>query len=564
MVQFNFSERTIKAKVVYYGPPQSGKTTNLEQIHRITDPEGANRLISLNTAQDRTLFFDLLPFSLGTVSGYDFKIQLYTVPGQVQYNATRRVVLAGADAVVFVADSQKSMARENQLAFENMKVNLLANRLVPEKVPLVLQYNKQDLDSLLPRAELDRALNFWGRPAFPAVAARGEGVMDTFVAVVKDMLAAIAVKYNLKEKGLDPEAVPEIVTQAFNELLRRSSQAGALPPLEPAPPAAAAPRPSPPAVVAPAAGGPAARSAAPAVQPAPPAISVGRVVISQPEDAEPVHPAPPGPQGNTVSEELLHRAIRSNVDLAETLGRVVREVTVGLGTIYAQTEIFATASEPLRQAATAIRREVLRLRQGLHELGRDARGATAPGVASSLPSHTPSQPMPALPRPAPPAAAAAARPAAALGPAATLDALIAETAGSLRQAFAQRAIGFESRVPRETPLPRCSPAALRRALGAFLQALTSLVMPSSAIAVRAERKPVLLRGRDGAEMKRDFWMIALTHSGGLSDADQQRVLKGADPGLLGEGQRLVREAGGFLRFAPLPGGALETRLFLPV
>ena len=107
MVQFNFSERTIKAKVVYYGPAQSGKTTNLEQIHRITDPEGANRLISLNTAQDRTLFFDLLPFSLGAVSGYDFKVQIYTVPGQVQYNATRRVVLAGADAVVFVADSQR-------------------------------------------------------------------------------------------------------------------------------------------------------------------------------------------------------------------------------------------------------------------------------------------------------------------------------------------------------------------------------------------------------------------------------------------------------------------------
>ena len=174
MVQFNFSERTIKAKVVYYGPPQSGKTTNLEQIHKISDPEGANRLISLNTAQDRTLFFDLLPFSLGKVSGYDFKIQLYTVPGQVQYNATRRVVLAGADAVVFVADSRLPMAKENLAAFENMKVNLLANRLVPEKVPLVFQYNKQDLASLLPREELDRSLNPWGRKAFPAVAARGD------------------------------------------------------------------------------------------------------------------------------------------------------------------------------------------------------------------------------------------------------------------------------------------------------------------------------------------------------------------------------------------------------
>ena len=154
MVQFNFSERTIKAKVVYYGPPQSGKTTNLEQIHRISDPAGANRLISLNTAQDRTLFFDLLPFSLGTVSGYDFKIQLYTVPGQVQYNATRRVVLAGADAVVFVADGHRPMAKENVAAFENMKVNLLANRLVPEKVPLVFQYNKQDLEPRIPREEM--------------------------------------------------------------------------------------------------------------------------------------------------------------------------------------------------------------------------------------------------------------------------------------------------------------------------------------------------------------------------------------------------------------------------
>jgi len=120
MVQFNFNERTIKAKVVYYGPAQSGKTTNLEQIHRLTDPAGNNRLVSLNTAQDRTLFFDLLPFSLGAVSGYDFKVQLYTVPGQVQYNATRRVVLAGADAVVFVADSRKSSAKEDQAAFENM------------------------------------------------------------------------------------------------------------------------------------------------------------------------------------------------------------------------------------------------------------------------------------------------------------------------------------------------------------------------------------------------------------------------------------------------------------
>ena len=348
MVQFNFSERTIKAKVVYYGPPQSGKTTNLEQIHRISDPEGSNRLISLNTAQDRTLFFDLLPFSLGTVSGYDFKIQLYTVPGQVQYNATRRVVLAGADAVVFVADSQKSMARENLTAFENMKVNLLANRLVPEKVPLVLQYNKQDLEPLIPRPELDRTLNFWGRKVFPAVAARGEGVMETFMAVVQDMLAAIALKYNLKEKGLDPESVPEIVAHAFAAIVRKT------PAPEPAVP-----------------------------QPAPP-----RVVIAQPEGTEPAYPGQVGPEVSPVSEELLHRAIRSNVELAEALGQLVRDVNQGLGTIHAQAEQLAQARDDASRGALAagLQREVRRLQvvvQGGRPDGADpARPARASAGAA--------------------------------------------------------------------------------------------------------------------------------------------------------------------------------------
>ncbi|MEO7836572.1 MAG: GTPase domain-containing protein, partial [Acidimicrobiales bacterium] len=233
MVQFNFNERTIKAKVVYYGPAQSGKTTNLEQIHRRSDPGGTSRLISLNTAQDRTLFFDLLPFSLGAVAGYDFKVQLYTIPGQVQYNATRRVVLAGADAVVFVADARKSMLKENQAAFENMKVNLLANRLVPEKMPLVLQLNKQDLPDLMAGDELARLLNPWGRRVFPAVANSGQGVMETFVAVVQEMLTAIALKYNLRERGLDPAAVPYIVTEAFAEVMAGADRVRSEAPLPP-------------------------------------------------------------------------------------------------------------------------------------------------------------------------------------------------------------------------------------------------------------------------------------------------------------------------------------------
>ncbi len=496
MVQFNFSERTIKAKVVYYGPPQSGKTTNLEQIHRLTDPEGTNRLISLNTAQDRTLFFDLLPFSLGTVSGYDFKIQLYTVPGQVQYNATRRVVLAGADAVVFVADSQKAVARDNLTAFENMKVNLLANRLVPEKVPLVLQYNKQDLQPVVSRAELDRALNFWGRQAFPAVATRGEGVIETFVAIVQDMLAAIAVKYNLKEKGLDPEAVPEIVAQAFTELLQRK---GARPPLPVGRPAAA------------------------------------RVVVAAPETTNAAYPGQP-PGSSALSEELLHRSIRSNVELAEVFSRLVSDMTKGLGRIRAKADALDAGSEPAVLAASAIRAEADRLRQRLQELGIRAPAAAPP------PASTPAVPIPA----------------------ATLDGLLAEVAGGLQPALAQRPVSLENRLARATPLPRCPPARLRRSLSAVLQGLATAVRPASTIAVRAERKPVLLRGRDGSEVKRDFLMLAFAHTNGLAEDRQQQVLRGAEPGPLGDGQRGVREMGGFVRFAPLPGGGLETRLFLPL
>jgi len=577
MVQFNFSERTIKAKVVYYGPPQSGKTTNLEQIHKISDPEGANRLISLNTAQDRTLFFDLLPFSLGSVSGYDFKIQLYTVPGQVQYNATRRVVLAGADAVVFVADSNRPMAKENLAAFENMKVNLLANRLVPEKVPLVFQYNKQDLASLLPRQELDHSLNPWGRKAFLAVAARGEGVMETFAAVVQDMLSAIAVKYNLKEKGLDPEAVPAIVTQAFAEIARK------------APPRAAASSPS-----------PSASSASPA-----------KLIIAEPEGVEPAYPGQVGPEVNPVSEELLNRAIRANVELAQALGQLVRDIGDGLSTIHAHVGRLASPRDEAQRASltAAIETEVGRLQRVLRDIGQPnasrpgsarapgppqtpptpPRGTTAPAPPAApppRPSPPPAAaaPPPVVPRPAAPVAPAAApavaRPAApvAAAPApsppprapsqpppgtASLDGLVADVVQALRTALAARPVSVEIRIARGAALPRCSPISLRRALAGLFQGLAAVVAPQSAIVLRAEKKPVLLRGKDGGEMKRDFLMLAATHAGGLTEPDQQRILRGADTGPFGETQRLVREMGGFIRFAPLPGGALETRVFLP-
>jgi signal recognition particle receptor subunit beta len=521
MVQFNFSERTIKAKVVYYGPAQSGKTTNLEQIHRLTDPESANRLISLNTAQDRTLFFDLLPFSLGAVSGYDFKIQLYTVPGQVQYNATRRVVLAGADAVVFVADSQKALHKENVSAFENMKVNLLANRLVPEKVPLVLQYNKQDLSDLQPRPEMDRALNFWGRKAFPAVAARGEGVLETFVAIVQEMLAAIAVKYNLKEKGLDPASVPDVVAQAFSTLLKK------VPPASPGETVAAPPR----------------------------------VIVTQAADAERPYPLQATPDGGLVSEELLHRAIRSNVELAEALSGFVEEMNLGLATILSHADLALSYRDEAKRAAGigTIQKEASRLRQIMRGLGLAS--SARRGEAAPAPTPTPpARPSPvAAPRETPVGLVAVSREA----PAASgLEGLLRESMDAARAILGARGVTVDLRVGPGTALPRCPPPSLRRVATSLLHGIAAVSPPGASIQVRTERKPVLLRNKDG-EVKRDFLMVALGHGGILSAEDQQRLLQGTDPGPLGEAYRLVRELGGFLRFAPLPGGSLETRVFLP-
>jgi len=541
MVQFNFTERTIKAKVVYYGPAQSGKTTNLEQIHRLTDPAANNRLISLNTAQDRTLFFDLLPFSLGAVSGYDFKIQLYTVPGQVQYNATRRVVLAGADAVVFVADARRSLAKENQAAFENMKVNLLANRLVPEKVPLVFQYNKQDLPEVMSVAELSKTINPWGRPALGAVAAQGQGVIECFVAVVQDMLAAIAVKYNLKEKGLDPASVPSVVQEAFAEVLKNAAAAG-----------------------------PAAQS--------PPGLRAAKVVVSHATDS--LHAAPPqtGSETGLVSEELLHRSLRSNVELAESLSGMVREMNLGLGAILSQAELLMVHREDARDqrqaAILAIQQEATRLKKVVAELGdpsaASARGTGDPVGSSrpvaSTPTMTSSRSIPsparaAAPPPVPRAAAPPVPPPSATN--GSLHELLQDVLGGAQDALDAQDLSVDLRVPMTTRLPSCPPLALRQALVGTVEGLVTVALRGTQLSLRCERKPVLLKGRDG-EVKRDFLMLALAHTGNLSPEDQQRVVQGTDPGPLGQATRLFREMGGFVRFAPLPGGALETRVFLPV
>jgi signal recognition particle receptor subunit beta len=177
----NYASREITCKIVYYGPGRSGKTSNLQYIHRRVPLERRGEMMSLATHGDRTLFFDFLPLDLGTISGFTTRFQLYTVPGQVYYRSTRRLVLQGADGVVFVADSQRRQMEENVESFRDLHEALAEHGISPRDVPLVLQYNKQDLpaDLVCRPDELDRLLNFRDVPSFSADALGGVGVFET-------------------------------------------------------------------------------------------------------------------------------------------------------------------------------------------------------------------------------------------------------------------------------------------------------------------------------------------------------------------------------------------------
>ena len=181
----NFGAREITCKIVYYGPGRSGKTTNLQYIFGRVPQDRRGNMVSLATQTDRTLFFDFLPIELGTISGFTTRFQLYTVPGQVYYNATRKLVLQGADGVVFVADSQARQLDENIESLQNLQANILEQGIDVRTMPLVLQYNKQDLppELVLQQAELDDALNFRGLPSIAADALNGRGVFETLKAI---------------------------------------------------------------------------------------------------------------------------------------------------------------------------------------------------------------------------------------------------------------------------------------------------------------------------------------------------------------------------------------------
>jgi signal recognition particle receptor subunit beta len=188
----NYASREINCKIVYYGPGLGGKTTNVQYIYSRVSPETKGRLVSLATEMDRTLFFDFLPLDLGTIKGFRTRFHLYTVPGQVYYDASRRLILRGVDGIVFVADSLISRFEANVESMYNLHENLAEHDLKLENVPFAIQYNKRDLRDIIPVADLQEELNPQRFPHFEAVATQGIGVFDTLKCVSKLVLRKLA------------------------------------------------------------------------------------------------------------------------------------------------------------------------------------------------------------------------------------------------------------------------------------------------------------------------------------------------------------------------------------
>ena len=190
-MRINWQLRQLNLKIVYYGPALSGKTTNLEQIHKSVDPKRRSDLVSLKTKEDRTLYFDFLQLELGKISGLTPQIQLYTVPGQSYYEASRRVVLRGADGIVFVADSDVKRMRANIKAWHNMHEHLRSFGLVHKGFPVVVQFNKRDLESAVPIPTMHKLLKINEHPNFEAVAYSGDGVLPTLKAITRSVITHV-------------------------------------------------------------------------------------------------------------------------------------------------------------------------------------------------------------------------------------------------------------------------------------------------------------------------------------------------------------------------------------
>jgi signal recognition particle receptor subunit beta len=234
MVFFNYSTMQMAAKVVYYGPGLCGKTTNLQYIYSHTSRDSRGEMVSLETETDRTLFFDLLPIDVGSIAGFATRIQLYTVPGQVFYNTTRKLVLKGVDGVVFVADSQRPMLQANIDSFRNLAENIQELGLSVDQMPLVLQYNKRDLHDICSVDELNQALNRGNWPHFESSALTGMGVFETLKGVSKLTLLSLKKRLSKDQPSRAQPMARPAATQVAAPAPAAAAPAPAAPPARPA------------------------------------------------------------------------------------------------------------------------------------------------------------------------------------------------------------------------------------------------------------------------------------------------------------------------------------------
>jgi CheY-like chemotaxis protein len=300
MALFNHATKEVTAKLVYYGPGLCGKTTNLQWIHDQVPIRNKGKLVSLATESDRTLFFDFLPVELGTIRGMKTRVQIYTVPGQVFYESTRKMVLKGADAVVFVADSQQAMLDANKESLESLRRNLEENGIDPT-IPMVIQYNKRDLATALPVDVLNQKLNPAGVPHFEAVAVKGTGVEDTLKGISKLLFASLASFYAAVDAPQSaPRPKPSEMTGGTAPAAPSVKPAAAAPTSAPRPAVSQEPAPSRPRAQAPAPSTPrAAEPAIPLPAPSAPPAAEPAIALPPPPSAPappPATPAPPAPQ----------------------------------------------------------------------------------------------------------------------------------------------------------------------------------------------------------------------------------------------------------------------------
>jgi signal recognition particle receptor subunit beta len=224
-MQVDFAAKELTVKLVYYGPALSGKTSNLRAIHWLGTSGACGELMTLETHNDRTLFFDMLPISVDSQSGLKIRLKLFTVPGQMMHDATRRLVLQAADGVAFIADSQRSEAEANRESFINLKMNLEENGIDPERIPIIIQFNKRDLDDIRSDEELALVAKQSREPIYKAIATRGHGVMQTLIGLIRETWGKLEEEHGLEEKfGISPLRLMNEIESQLKHDARRAAR----------------------------------------------------------------------------------------------------------------------------------------------------------------------------------------------------------------------------------------------------------------------------------------------------------------------------------------------------